>query len=61
MLGGLASGGPGASEAAWRPQPRPKPLPPRITEAEAAAHRAFVEKLGPDALWAQVERGQLTG
>lgn len=30
---------------------RPHPLPPRITEAEAAAHAAFVEKLGPGALW----------
>lgn len=34
-------------------RPRPHPLPPRLTEAEAAAHRAFVEKMGPGSLWAQ--------
>lgn len=27
------------------------PLPQRLSEAEAEAHRAFVETLGPDALW----------
>lgn len=30
---------------------RPEPLPPRITEEEAAAHAALVGELGPDALW----------
>lgn len=30
---------------------RPKPLPPRITEAETEAHRAFVDKIGPGAIW----------
>ncbi len=35
----------------WRPQPRPEPLAPRITEAEAAAHAAFIAKLGEKALW----------
>ncbi len=30
---------------------RPSPLPPRLTDEEAAAHRAFVEELGADALW----------
>ena len=30
---------------------RALPLPPRLTEAELAAHRAFVETLGPKALW----------
>jgi DNA polymerase III subunit epsilon len=61
VLGGLASAGQGAAETVWRPQPRPTPLPPRITEAEAEAHRAFVERLGPDALWAKVDGAQLTG
>lgn len=37
----------------WRPRPRPEPLPPRITEAEVAAHAAFVAKLGEGALWAK--------
>ena len=35
----------------WTPKPRPTPLPSRLTEAEAAAHAAFVAKLGDDALW----------
>jgi DNA polymerase-3 subunit epsilon len=61
VLGGLATNASGMAEAVWRPGPRPRPLPPRITEAEAAAHRAFVEKLGPDALWAKVDPVQLTG
>lgn len=35
----------------WRPKPRPEPLEPRITEAEAAAHAAFIEALGDGAIW----------
>ena len=35
----------------WRPIARPKSLPPRVTEEERAAHKAFVEALGPNALW----------
>ena len=35
----------------WRPRPRPTPLPPRLTEAEAAAHTAFVTKMGDAAIW----------
>jgi DNA polymerase-3 subunit epsilon len=31
--------------------PRPMPLPVRLTEEAIAAHRAFVETLGPKALW----------
>lgn len=37
--------------ATWRPGPRPRPLPARITGAEKEAHAAFVAALGPDALW----------
>jgi DNA polymerase III subunit epsilon len=33
---------------------RPTPLPARLTEGEKAAHAAFVEKLGPDAVWKRV-------
>jgi DNA polymerase III subunit epsilon len=44
---GAAGGG-----AIWVPPARPRPLPPRITPEEAAAHAAFVAELGPDALWA---------
>ncbi len=41
------------TQTAWRPYPRPEPLPPRITEAEAKAHAQFVESLGPGAIWAK--------
>jgi DNA polymerase-3 subunit epsilon len=43
----------GAAEA-WRPMPRPNPLPPRITEEEKAAHEAFVAMLGDEPLWLRV-------
>lgn len=36
---------------AGRAKPRPSPLPSRITEAEAAAHQAFVGKMGDAAVW----------
>lgn len=32
---------------------RPAPLPSRITEEVAAAHRRFIETLGPKAIWAR--------
>ncbi len=35
----------------WRSKPRTVPLPPRLTQEEAAAHTAFVEALGDGALW----------
>lgn len=35
----------------WTVQPRPTPLQSRLTNEERAAHSAFVEKLGDDALW----------
>ncbi|WP_400084616.1 DNA polymerase III subunit epsilon [Yoonia sp. R78084] len=35
----------------WRPMPRQEPLAPRITKEEAAAHAAFIEKLGDGAIW----------
>jgi DNA polymerase III subunit epsilon len=40
-----------AAEAAV--QVRLKPLPPRITPEEEAAHAAFVASLGPKAIWAR--------
>ncbi len=42
---------PGADAGPWRAIPRETPLPSRITEEEAAAHAAFVAKLGDGALW----------
>jgi len=35
----------------WTPPPRPKPLPPRLSEDEKAAHKAFVEGLGDNPVW----------
>ncbi|MDT8857605.1 DNA polymerase III subunit epsilon [Paracoccaceae bacterium Fryx2] len=35
----------------WRARPRPTPLPPLLTAEEAAAHAAFVAKLGDGAIW----------
>ena len=35
----------------WRPKPRNTPLRARITASEIAAHEAFVDKLGEEALW----------
>ncbi|NVO22390.1 DNA polymerase III subunit epsilon [Donghicola mangrovi] len=46
----VGSGGTAGGEE-WRPRPRPNPLPSRITEQEAAAHSAFIDKLGDGALW----------
>ena len=47
--------GPGTPAAdsggTYVPPPRPRPLPPRITEAERAAHEAFIAELGDKALW----------
>ena len=43
----------GQPETEWRPRPRPVPLAPRVTEAEVAAHAAFVAKLGDDAVWSR--------
>lgn len=40
-----------ADQGPWRPHPRPRPLPPRITETEAAAHESFVAALGEAAVW----------
>jgi len=41
------------ARAGYRPPPRPRPLPPRITEAETAAHDAFIAEMGERALWAK--------
>jgi DNA polymerase-3 subunit epsilon len=46
-----ASGNTAAPAA--RPRPRGTPLPPRITQHEAAAHRDFVEALGDGAIWSK--------
>ena len=45
------SSGASGTHTDWRPRPRPVALPSRLTEAEAAAHAAFVAKLGDAAVW----------
>lgn len=37
-----------------RREPRPTPLASKMTDAEAAAHAAFIEKIGANALWLKV-------
>lgn len=41
----------GQAGADWRPRPRPTPLASRLTDAERAAHEAFVGKMGDAAVW----------
>jgi DNA polymerase-3 subunit epsilon len=48
---GARNNGPVLADADWRPAPRPAPLPPRLTEAEAQAHAAFVAGMGDAAIW----------
>ncbi|WP_158965096.1 DNA polymerase III subunit epsilon [Chachezhania sediminis] len=50
-----ASTNAGAGQSDWRPKPRDKALPPRITAGERAAHEAFVAKMGDAALWSRVQ------
>ncbi|MBA1155203.1 DNA polymerase III subunit epsilon [Microvirga mediterraneensis] len=40
-----------ASRQAAARDARPRTLIPRLTEAERAAHEAFIQQLGPNALW----------
>lgn len=35
----------------WGPYPRPRALPSRLSDAEAAAHNAFVQAMGDGAIW----------
>jgi DNA polymerase-3 subunit epsilon len=46
-----------ASDDDWRPRPRPVPLKTRVTESEKAAHAAFVDELGADAVWRRFDPG----
>lgn len=43
------------------PRTRPTPLAPRLAEAEFAAHRAFVAKMGDKALWRDYTEANPTG
>ncbi len=42
-----------AEDGAWRPRPRPDPLPSRLTAVEAAAHAEFVNGLGDAPVWSR--------
>ncbi|SIO49472.1 DNA polymerase-3 subunit epsilon [Rhodovulum sp. ES.010] len=58
VLATRSAGGPATGSGTgeiWRPSPRPAPLPPRLTDEEAAAHASFVERLGDQALWKRLE------
>jgi len=37
----------------WHPKPRPKPLQPRLSDAEKAAHAAFVATFSVDPIWSK--------
>ncbi len=50
----MSGAGATASDDGWRPSARPNPLPPRLSEKEAADHQAFVETLGDGALWKKI-------
>ncbi len=54
----LASGGGGKAKSVqvddWRPTKRATPLPSRLTEEEATAHKEFVEKMGDNAVWTKL-------
>lgn len=43
----------GKDATAARRAPRPAPLPPRLTDTEAAAHAEFVARLGEASIWAR--------
>ena len=56
-LGGPAEAGRGATQGRQVHPPqrkRPKVLPPRLTDVERAAHRAFIEEMGTDTLWHRI-------
>ena len=64
-LGGEAAYGrsaPGERGASRHPpqRQRPTPLPPRLTEVERAAHRAFMDEIGPDTLWHRIWAAEAT-
>ena len=46
-----STGSSSTAEDDWRPMARPKPLQPRITDDERAAHDAFIKTLGDGDLW----------
>lgn len=54
-LAAVSGSGEAGGDQAWTPPLRPQPLPPRISQQEAAAHEAFIRKLGDHALWSRTD------
>ena len=54
---GVAQGGAGGRADRYAPPPRPRPLTPRLTESERAAHEAFIAEMGEGALWRRLGEG----
>jgi DNA polymerase-3 subunit epsilon len=50
-LGGNATGADRRGAKRMASKPRPAPLPPRLSETDAAAHRSLIEKMGAKAIW----------
>jgi DNA polymerase-3 subunit epsilon len=50
-LGGAAASAERRGGKRTAAKPRPEPLPSRLTQADVAAHRTFIEKMGPKAIW----------
>jgi DNA polymerase III subunit epsilon len=55
LVAEVASTTVGTTEIRIAVRPRPIPLPGRVSAAEAAAHEAFVAKMGDAAIWGQYE------
>lgn len=53
VLAAYGSQEPRAANRRAAARQRPAPLPSRVTEEMAAAHRRFIETLGPKAIWAR--------
>ena len=51
LAGNSGSDDSGMQDDDWRAFPRPHALPARLTDAEAAAHADFLDRLGDDAIW----------
>lgn len=53
VLTSVGAGGAETVETLYVPPPRPRPLAPRITPEERAAHVAFIAELGEAVLWSR--------
>jgi DNA polymerase-3 subunit epsilon len=54
--GSSSAAGAGSAVISRRAHPRPEPLPARLTEADLAAHAAFVATLGEQRVWLEYIR-----